>query len=142
MAGKICCGQFGCSRSFTRNAEHTKHIRNHHLSRLNIQPIIQRHPLPPRRTMSCRPTSPHDMDNLDNLPYPNYDEIPMSPNHHKMPTSPNPSCLPIPMTTPLLILILIHHHPNQCLLYPLKLPMYFTQRLMVSCLHYQLICIT
>ena len=42
--------------------------------------------------MSSSPASYHDMknlDNQDNLPYPNYNEMPMSPNYHEMPTSPN-----------------------------------------------------
>lgn len=30
-----------------------------------------------------------NLDNQDNLPYPNYNEMPMSPNYHEMPTSPN-----------------------------------------------------
>lgn len=88
MAEQIPCSQLGCTRSFTRNADRTKHIRNHHLSRLNIQPIIARphssSPLP-RRAIPSNSSSPRD-----NL------EIPISPNHREIPTSPNRDMLTPP----------------------------------------------
>lgn len=40
MPERIPCGQTGCNRSFTRRGDRTKHLRNHHLSRLNIQPVL------------------------------------------------------------------------------------------------------
>ena len=95
MAGQTPCGQPGCSRLFTQNAECIKHIQNHHLSRLNIQLITaQPHSssLLPRRTTPSSSSSPRNMDNLDdpdNHPYPNQNEIPISFDHHNIPMSPN-----------------------------------------------------
>ena len=40
--------------------------------------------------MSSSSASPHNMDNLDNQPYPNHDEMPISPNHNKFLMFPNP----------------------------------------------------
>ena len=49
--------------------------------------------------MSSSSASPHDMDNLDNQPYPNHDEMPISPNHNNFLMFPNPDPPP-PQSVP------------------------------------------
>ena len=63
MAKQIPCGQQGCGRLLLRNGDRTKHIRNHHLSRFNIQPIIThlQHSAPPLIWSKSNSPPPQDI---------------------------------------------------------------------------------
>ena len=59
------CSQLGCGQTFMQTSDHTRHIQNHNLSWLNIQPNIHAQPQSPSPPMShwlSRTNSPLSQD--------------------------------------------------------------------------------